>query len=187
MTIGNINGINMYKVTSKEVKANPSYFQQISQTWVEGKRKNSLSEEELEQLKEKFDSSNDQENSSYFSDYNNYLSILGQLQISHQMKGLERIGGTVPEEVKEAWNKAEKEVGMNGMALDSHGKFTSLTKLFVMSLVNKYNGGNGDVLGNTKQSAKLAVQTALEKLGIPENDEEKKEKSFYEAFLRYLN
>lgn len=99
---------------------------------------------------------------------------------------LERVGSSVSEDVKEAWEKAEKDAGMNGMAIDSSGRYTGLTELNVMSLLDIRKGGSGEVLGNTKQSAMEAVQKALGRLGIPENENERKEKMFYEAFLRYL-
>ena len=49
------------------------------------------------------------------------------------------------------------------------------------------HGGGRDILGNTAYSAKTAVQKALSRMGIPQNNEEKKEKFFYESFLRFLN
>nr|WP_300824461.1 hypothetical protein [uncultured Schaedlerella sp.] len=72
------------------------------------------------------------------------------------------------------------------MAMNAEGKLTQLTQLFVMSIENMYKGGRRDVLGDSVLSAKEAVQKALSRLGIPENREEKKEKDFYEAFLRIL-
>ena len=105
---------------------------------------------------------------------NNYVNILGS---------------EAPNEVKEAWNKAEKECGINGYGygVNSGGKLTCLTSLFAMSLVSAYNGGGRDILGNTVYSAKAAVQKALDSLGIPQDSKEKKEKFFYESFLRFLN
>ncbi len=100
--------------------------------------------------------------------------------------GLEILGSAAPGEVKDAWSKAEKESGLNGMAMNAEGKLTQLTQLFVMSIENMYKGGRRDVLGDSVLSAKEAVQKALSRLGIPENREEKKEKDFYEAFLRIL-
>ena len=101
--------------------------------------------------------------------------------------GLEILGPLAPDEVKDAWNKAESESGVNGYGMESTGKLTQISELFAMSIVSARNGGGRDILGNTVSSARTAVQKALEKLGIPENNEEKKEKFFYEAFLRYLN
>lgn len=128
----------------------------------------------------------------YSKQNNAFAKILGteektrKTPTMREENGLERVGSSVSEEVKEAWEKAEKEAGMNGMAIDSSGKYTGLTELNVMSLLDIRKGRNGDVLGNTKQSAIEAVQKALGRLGIPENENEEKEKLFYEAFLRYL-
>ena len=101
--------------------------------------------------------------------------------------GLDILGPSAPNDVKDAWNKAEKASGINGYGMDSGGKLTCLTELFAMSMVSAYNGGGRDILGNTAYSAKTAVQKALSRMGIPQNNEEKKEKFFYESFLRFLN
>ncbi len=101
--------------------------------------------------------------------------------------GLDILGPSAPNDVKDAWNKAEKASGMNGYGMDSGGKLTCLTELFAMSMESAYNGGGRDILGNTAYSAKTAVQKALSRMGIPQNNEEKKEKFFYESFLRFLN
>lgn len=121
--------------------------------------------------------------------------ILGKLKSGNEkgkktrksFDGLETLGPDAPGEVKEAWKKAEKESGVNGMAMNSEGMLTRLTKLFVMSMENAYNGGGSDVLGDSVHSAKEAVQKALSRLGIPKNSEEEKEKRFYEAFLRFTD
>lgn len=58
MTIQMINGFPVYAVTKKEVEYHPSYFQQQAEKWVEGAKKDKLSDEELENLKKKYNSSN---------------------------------------------------------------------------------------------------------------------------------
>lgn len=57
MAIESINGINIYTVTANDVKCKPSYFVEKSQSWVEGKKGATLSETEVERLKEKYNSS----------------------------------------------------------------------------------------------------------------------------------
>ena len=57
MTIESINGINIYMVTANDVKCKPSYFVEKSQSWVEGEKKGTISETEIERLKEKYNSS----------------------------------------------------------------------------------------------------------------------------------
>ena len=107
-------------------------------------------------------------------------------RLEEKRNGWGLVGTNIPETVENAWNKAEKEAGVNGVAMGPDGKLSQLTELFVMSLEKYLREGNADVLGNTEKSAREAVQKALERLGAPWTEEEKKEKLFYEAFLRYL-
>lgn len=118
----------------------------------------------------------------HVSAYNNKI-----VKSKKSFDGLDILAPSAPNEVKDAWNKAEKESGVNGYGMDSGGKLTHLSKLFTMSMESAYNGGGRDILGNTVYSAKTAVQKALDRLGIPQNNEEKREKFFYESFLRFLN
>lgn len=102
---------------------------------------------------------------------------------------LQMVGPNATDQVKETWKKAEQEVGANGFALASDGKFTQLTELMGMSLVKYHQTGNMDILGDTNSSARQAVQEALDRLkqnGVS-TDEELKEKAFYESFLKYLS
>mgnify|MGYP006964308314 CR=1 FL=1 len=115
---------------------------------------------------------------------NNYNNKI--VRSKKSFNGLDILGPLAPNEVKDALNKAEKVSGINGYGMDSGGKLTSLSKLFAMSMESAYNGGGRDILGNTVHSAKTAVQKALDRLGIPQNNEEEKEKIFYESFLRFL-
>lgn len=119
---------------------------------------------------------------SYVNSYSNKT-----VKTSKSFDGLEILGPSSPNEVKTAWNKAEKASGMSGYGMDSGGMLTRLPKLFVMSMESAYNGGGRNILGNTVYSAKITIQKALDRLGVPQSNEEKKEKYFYEAFLRYLN
>ena len=119
---------------------------------------------------------------SYVNTYNNKT-----IKAKKTFNGLDVLGPSAPSEVKDAWNKAEEASGVNGYGMNSKGMLTQISKLFAMSVESAYNGGGRDILGNTVYSAKTTVQKALDRLGIPQNNEEKKEKSFYENFLRYLN
>ena len=47
MTIQMVNGYPVYAVTKKEVAYHPSYFQQQAEKWVEGSKKDKLSDEEM--------------------------------------------------------------------------------------------------------------------------------------------
>lgn len=101
--------------------------------------------------------------------------------------GVNLVGTNVPDTVQEAWNRAEKEAGINGAALEADGKLSQITQLLSMSLVKFYQEGNRDVLGSTEASAEAAVKKALELLGIPRTEAQKKEELFYQAFLRFLS
>lgn len=58
MTIRTINGFQVYAVTRNEVEYKPSCFQQQAEKWVEGSKRDQLSEEELDALKKKYHSGN---------------------------------------------------------------------------------------------------------------------------------
>ncbi len=120
----------------------------------------------------------------YTRPYNKGITAIPSKQ---SFNGLEILGPTAPDKVKEAWNKAEKECGVNGYGMDSKGMLTQITQLFAASMTNRINGKGSDVLGSSAYSARAAVQSALDRLGIPQNNEEEKERLFYEAFLRFLN
>lgn len=57
MTIESINGINIYMVTANDVKCKSSYFVEKSQSWVEGEKRGTISETEIDRLKEKYNPS----------------------------------------------------------------------------------------------------------------------------------
>ena len=58
MTITSVNGFPVYAVTSKEVPCEPSYFQKHALTWVEGAKRDKLSQEEIQDLKRRYHSRN---------------------------------------------------------------------------------------------------------------------------------
>ncbi|MCI9582717.1 hypothetical protein D3Z50_13435 [Clostridiaceae bacterium] len=71
MTIQMVNGFPVYAVTRKEVEYRPSFFQQQAEKWVEGSKKEKLSEGELEKLKKKYRSADMSRNDS--------IALLGEL------------------------------------------------------------------------------------------------------------
>ena len=77
-------------------------------------------------------------------------------------------------------------ISYHGNIQKTGGKLTCITELFAMSMESAYNGRGRYILGNTVYSAKTAVQKALGRLGIPENNAERTEKLFYEVFLEFL-
>ena len=47
MTIQMVNGFSVYAVTKKEAAYHPSYFQQQAEKWVEGAKKDKLTDKEF--------------------------------------------------------------------------------------------------------------------------------------------
>lgn len=105
-------------------------------------------------------------------------------------------GPNAPEEVKQAWLEAAKEININGVGMQSNGMMSHITQLDVQRAIKWYNGEESDVLGTTVESARQAVEKALYDLEnpLPENENRsaevlksiEKEKEFYKAFLEKL-
>ena len=104
-----------------------------------------------------------------------------------------------PQEVKDAWMEAAKEVNANGMGIKKNGMLSHISQMMVQRL-NKQMKGDGDVdnidiLGNTTESAIQATKQALYNLDhpleyVPKSIEVQracmKEREFYVAFLERL-
>lgn len=113
-------------------------------------------------------------------------------------KAFEAVGPNAPESVKKAWMDAAKEVGVNGLGVQSNGMIGHLSKMMVQRVKNWYNGEVDftDVLGNTVESAISATKQALYDLDNPLEPNSKKsidvqhllvkERAFYNAFLEKL-
>ena len=105
---------------------------------------------------------------------------------------LDSIGPNAPDEVKDAWNKAEEETGVNGLGMSASGKLSHLSSMFTMQLQNQLSGRGSDLLGDSKESAIRAAQEALHRLENPIdisyrdpiNDPD--EAAFYKAFIKNL-
>ena len=54
MAMTTINGFPIYAVTRNDVEYRPSYFQQQAETWVEGSKRDSLTRQEIEELKRRY-------------------------------------------------------------------------------------------------------------------------------------
>lgn len=109
------------------------------------------------------------------------------------------IGSNAPQNVKDAWMEAAKEVNANGLGIKRNGILSHLSQMMVQRL-NKQLKGEGDldnldVLGNTKESVIRATKQALYNLDhpvvyTPKSIEAQqaciKEREFYVAFLEKL-
>lgn len=104
------------------------------------------------------------------------------------------IGYGAPQSVKEAWEKAENEIGFSGLGTDENGKFQYIPTIFVLQTEQNLPVGRNNFLGNCKESALQAAKKVLERLCnplMPENDPEvqalkEKEKLFFETFIKNL-
>ena len=81
------------------------------------------------------------------------------------------IGPNAPQDVKDAWMEAAKEVNANGLGIKGNGMLSHISQMMVQRL-NKQLKGEGDVdnldiLGNTTESAIQATKQALYNLDHP--------------------
>ena len=114
-------------------------------------------------------------------------------------KAFDMIGPNAPQDVKDAWMEAAKEVNANGLGIKKNGMLSHISQMMVQRL-NKQMKGEGDVdnidiLGNTTESAIQATKQALYNLDHPLEYVPKsigvqrtcmKEREFYVAFLERL-
>ena len=114
-------------------------------------------------------------------------------------KAFDMIGPNAPQDVKDAWLDAAKEVNTNGLGIKGNGMLSHISQMMVQRL-NKQLRGEGDVdsldiLGNTTESAIQATKQALYNLDHPVVYTPKsievqqaciKEREFYVAFLERL-
>ena len=119
-----------------------------------------------------------------------------------QSKVLDLIGSLAPNEVKQAWVEAEKEMGgwftAGGSWVSADGKHSHMTQMGVQTGLKWAKGEleQADLLGNSVQSAINAVQKWIYDIDNPlpgqpaksieEQQEIMKERAFYEAFLEKL-
>ena len=112
-------------------------------------------------------------------------------------KAFESVGANAPEEVKQAWMEAAKEVHANGLGIRENGMMTHISQMMVQRLNKMFQGeyGSPDILGNSVKSAIRATKQALYDLehpiaytpkSIEVQQSQIKERQFYHAFLEKL-
>ena len=112
-------------------------------------------------------------------------------------KAFDMIGPNAPQDVKDAWMEAAKEVNANGMGIKKNGMLSHISQMMVQRLNKQLKGDadNIDILGNTIESASQATSQALYDLDHPREYVPKsievqqacmKEREFYVAFLEKL-
>ena len=112
-------------------------------------------------------------------------------------KAFEMVGPHAPQEVKDAWMEAAKEVNANGTGIKKNGMLSHISQMMVQRC-NKMLRGEADysdILGSTVGSAIRATKQALYDLDHPlapayrsiEAEQARiKEREFYTAFLEKL-
>ena len=112
-------------------------------------------------------------------------------------KAFEMVGRGAPQEVKDAWMDAAKEVNANGMGIRGNGMMSRISQMMAQRLNKQLKGEteNFDVLGSTVESAIQATKEALYDLEHPRvytprsievQQARIKEGEFYRAFLEKL-
>ena len=112
-------------------------------------------------------------------------------------KAFEMVGPNAPQEVKNAWMDAAKEVNANGMGIRGNGMMSHISQMMVQRLNKQLKGEteNFDILGSTVESAIQATKQALYDLEHPRvytprsievQQARIKEGEFYRAFLERL-
>ena len=112
-------------------------------------------------------------------------------------KAFEMVGPNAPQEVKNAWMDAAKEVNANGMGIRGNGMMSHISQMMVQRLNKQLKGEteNFDILGSTVESAIQATKEALYDLEHPRvytprsievQQARIKEGEFYRAFLEKL-
>lgn len=112
-------------------------------------------------------------------------------------KAFDMVGPNAPQEVKDAWMDAAKEVNANGMGIRGNGMMSHISQMMVQRLNKQLKGEteNFDILGNTVESAIQATKKALYDLehpvvytprSIEVQQARIKEGEFYRAFLEKL-
>lgn len=112
-------------------------------------------------------------------------------------KAFEMVGRNAPQNVRDAWMEAAKEVNANGMGIRGNGMMSHISQMMVQRLNKMFKGETEDfdILGNTVESAILATEQALYNLDHPlapayrslEAEQARlKEREFYTAFLERL-
>lgn len=131
-----------------------------------------------------------------------FMETMEEKAIQHKAtdydeKAFDMVGPNAPQEVKDAWMDAAKEVNANGMGIRSNGMMSHISQMMVQRLNKQLKGEteNFDILGSTVESAIQATEKALYDLEHPlapayrsiEAEQARiKEREFYVAFLERL-
>lgn len=96
-----------------------------------------------------------------------------------------------PDEVKQAWNKAEELSGFNAFGIFADGKIEYFSEYLKQMLINFLLGTDTNVLGSTKEQAEEFAKTAIDNIEHGDYNTyytkiKNKEKKFWKDFLANL-
>ena len=78
-------------------------------------------------------------------------------EVDFDEKAFDMIGSNAPQDVKDAWMEAAKEVNANGLGIKGNGMLSHISQMMVQRLNKQMKGeddvDNIDILGNTTESA----------------------------------
>ncbi len=117
--------------------------------------------------------------------------------VNYDEKAFEMVGPHAPQNVKDAWMEAAKEVNANGTGIKKNGMMSHISQMMVQRCTKMFRGETdySDILGSTVGSAIRATKQALYDLDHPlapayrsiEAEQARiKEREFYVAFLEKL-
>lgn len=120
-----------------------------------------------------------------------------QRERNYDEEAFESVGANAPEEVKQAWMEAAKEIGTNGFGIGKNGMMSHISQMMIERVERGWNGGDpNDILGSSVQSALRAVKQALYDLDHPRSAGHTRsieaqrcraqERKFYQAFIERL-
>ena len=112
-------------------------------------------------------------------------------------KAFDMVGPNAPQDVKDAWMEAAKEVNANGLGIRGNGMMSHISQMMVQrcNKILKGETENVDILGSTVESAIRATEQALYDLDHPKvyvsksvevQQAQIKEREFYVVFLEKL-
>ena len=115
----------------------------------------------------------------------------------HDEKAFDMVGPNAPQNVKDAWMEAAKEVNANGTGIKKNGMMSHISQMMVQRCNKMLRGEKdySDILGSTVASAIRATKQALYDLDHPlapayrsiEAEQARiKEREFYVSFLEKL-
>lgn len=122
-----------------------------------------------------------------FDNYYNSLNDPNAGNVSNPMPN-------APQSVKDAWAKAEQEIGKESLGVEPDGRLSRMPAYVMARLEQRFQTGSGDMFGSSVDSALAGAQKILDRLNNPLSPPssanvaalQEKEKLFYQRFIDNL-